>query len=330
MNDYKISVWGLGNHAFKRILPTILHLKEFTLIGVCSRSKNNVEACAREYSCDGWTDPAAMLNNTMIDFIYISTPIGVHYDMASKALRASKNVWCEKPLTCNFNHTKKLIDLAKNNKKMLVEAFMFFYHPQYKRIQKLLKYKEIGEVHSVICRFGIPALEVPGFRENADLGGGAFWDVGSYTVAAVLGLFENQNVAILFSEIIKDNNSPVDRSGRAVLKFSKGTIAYLEWGIGVAYKNDIDLWAENGSFYTDKIFSKPENYLPIYRIRNKYGDETILKGEQSEQFREMFSVFSNISNSIDQTYEEYKRIYRRAQVMDEILKFSQKNKLTSR
>ena len=60
---------------------------------------------------------------------------------------------------------------------------------------------------------------------------------------------------------------PVDTKGRAILQFSQGTIAYLEWGIGVAYKNEIDLWAENGSFYTDKIFSKPKNYLPVYRIK---------------------------------------------------------------
>ena len=322
MNDYRISVWGLGNHACKRILPAISNLKEFTLVGVCSRSVKMVTTYAKELSCNGWTEPLDMLNNEMIDIVYISTPIGVHYDMTSMALDASKHVWCEKPLTCNFIHTKKLIDLAKKNKKMLAEAFMFFYHPQFKKIQNLVKGKELGAVHSVICRFGIPTLEEPGFRENADLGGGAFWDVGSYTVAAVLGLFNDQNVKILFSEIIKDENLPVDTKGRAILQFSQGTIAYLEWGIGVAYKNEIDLWAENGSFYTDKIFSKPENYLPVYRVRNQYGEETFVNGEKSEQFIEMFRAFSNISNSSIKIEEEYKRIYRRAKVMDEIVNFS--------
>ena len=48
MNDYRISVWGLGNHALKRVLPAILALKEFTLVGVCSRSIKMVEACVAE------------------------------------------------------------------------------------------------------------------------------------------------------------------------------------------------------------------------------------------------------------------------------------------
>lgn len=322
MNNYAISVWGLGNHALKRVIPSILAINEFILVGVCSRSKKIVEACAKKHNCEGWTDSLNMLDNDKIEIIYISTPIGVHYNLATLALDSGKHVWCEKPLTCNFNDTKKLINLAKKNKKMLSEAFMFLYHPQFKKIQNLIKDKEIGKINSVICRFGIPALDEPGFRENSDLCGGAFWDVGSYTVAAVIELFNDQNVKVIFAEIIKHKDLPVDTKGRAILQFAQGTIAYLEWGVGVAYKNEIDLWAENGSFYTDKIFSKPVNYLPVYRIRNHYGKEVFTNGKKAEQFDEMLREFSNILNTPIKIKEEYKRIYKRAKVMDEIVNFS--------
>jgi len=322
MNNYGISVWGLGNHALRRVIPAILMINFFTLVGVCSRSIEKVESCSEDNACEGWTDPSKMLANEKIKIVYISSPIGVHYNFATMALNSNKHVWCEKPLTCNFNHTKKLIDLAKKNKKMLAESFMFLYHPQFKKIQNLVKNRELGNIHSVICRFGIPDLDDPGFRENANLCGGAFWDVGCYTVAAVLGLFNDQNVVVLFSEITKHKDLSVDTKGRAILQFSQGTIAYLEWGIGVAYKNEIDLWAENGSFYTDKIFSKPSNYLPIYRYRNQYGEETIFNGDKVEQFDEMFNAFSIISNSPKKISEEYDIIYKRAKLMDEIVKLS--------
>ena len=55
--------------------------------------------------------------------------------------------------------------------------------------------------------------------------------------------------------------------GRALLSSSNGAKAYLDWGIGLGYRNEIDLWAENGSFFTDKIFSKPEDYQPVFRLR---------------------------------------------------------------
>ena len=45
------------------------------------------------------------------------------------------------------------------------------------------------------------------------------WDVASYTVSAVLALYPDQNVQVLFSEVYKKENFPVDTEGRAVLRF---------------------------------------------------------------------------------------------------------------
>ena len=192
----------------------------------------------------------------------------------------------------------------------------------FNRKQNLIKNKELGEVHSVVCRFGIPTLDEPGFRNSAELCGGALWDIASYPVAAVLELFYDQNVQVLFSEVRKHEYFPVDTTGRAILRFSQGTTAYLEWGVGVGYKNEIDLWTDKGSFFTEKIFSKPENYQPVYRVRNKYGEESLVDGQKSEQFIQMFREFLNISKSSKRIKDEHQRILERARVMDEIVKFS--------
>ena len=65
-------------------------------------------------------------------------------------------------------------------------------------------------------------------------------------------------------DISYKNDSTVDTDGRALLSFSGGVRAYLEWGVGIAYKNEIDLWSEDESFFTDKIFSKPADFIPNY------------------------------------------------------------------
>ena len=64
-----------------------------------------------------------------------------------------------------------------------------------------------------------------------------------------------------------------------LLRFINGPTAYLEWGIGLGYKNEIDLWSNKGSFFTEKIFSKPSNYIPKYKIRNLNGDENQIYGK---------------------------------------------------
>jgi len=323
MKKISISLWGLGNHAINRILPALESIEELSIMGVCSRNKEKVFETAKKYNCMGWTNPKEMLNDANIDIIYIAAPIGVHFNLVEQALKAGKNVWCEKPLTCNYNNTKALILLAERNKLMLAEAFMYLYHPQFKKIKNLVQDKDnnFGKVKSVICRFGIPNLENPGFRNDPDLCGGAFWDVASYTVSAVLELFPLQNAKLLFAEVNKQLESPVDTDGRAIIRFSNDVTAYLEWSVGVGYKNEIDLWSDNGSFYTDKIFSKPENYQPIYRIRDQKGNEFLEEGQKSEQIEVMLREFSKILNSTDRIKREHIRILELAKVMDQIVRF---------
>ena len=62
-----------------------------------------------------------MLNNSDVDVIYISTPIGIHFETSLQSLNAGKHVWCEKPLTCDYEDTKKLIHLARKKNLMLAK-----------------------------------------------------------------------------------------------------------------------------------------------------------------------------------------------------------------
>ena len=326
MNKIGIAIWGLGKHAQNRILPALSSLPQFSLIGVCSRTEKKVFNCSQQWNCLGWTDPIDMLKNNNVDIVYIATPIGIHFNLAIQSLKAGKHVWCEKPLTCNYNETQILVHLAKKNKLMLTESFMYLYHPQFKKIQNIVNYSKTGKVHSIICRFGIPTLEDPGFRQDPNLGGGALWDVGSYTVSAIHALFPDKNVKVLFAEIIKKINFQVDTNGRALLRFSNGPIAYLEWGINLGYKNEIDLWFDEGSFFTDKIFSKPKDYRPIYKIHDQNGNKTFKYGNKSEQFTKMFENFYNMLKSPSKIEAEYLKIIQRAQIMDEIVKYSNSKK----
>ena len=317
-----VAVWGLGQHARKRIIPALLSMEELSLVGVCSRNKKSVDECALEWNCLGWTNHTDMLENDMVDIVYISTPIGVHANLAILALKSRKHVWCEKPLTCDYEDSEQLVELAKQGNQMLAECFMYLHHPQFHRVIEFAKGGEAGPVHFISCRFGIPFLEEPGFRYDPDLCGGALWDVATYTSSAVLELFPEQEVEVVFAEVCKKEDFPVDIEGRALLSTSNGVKVNLEWGIGLSYRNEIDIWAENGSFFTDKFFSKPEYYQPVYRLRDKNGNESLEYGEQAEQFVEMFRSFSCMLDNDKLAANERDRILQRAKVMDEIVHFS--------
>ena len=317
MTTFNIAVWGLGNHAIKRILPEIAKLQSLNLIGVCSRNIIKVNQCAKKWKCLGWVNPQEMLINDEVDIIYIASPIGIHFPFAEQALNSGKHVWCEKPLTCNYKDTKFLLNLAEKNKIVVLESFMYLYHPQFCKVKKFVN--EGKNIHSIICRFGIPNLEEPGFRSDPNLCGGAFWDVASYPISALFEIYHEQEVKVLFSEISYKNDSPIDTDGRALLSFSGGANAYIEWGVGIAYKNEIDIWSEDESFFTDKIFSKPADFIPTYYFRDCYGNEKIKKGQMCEQFSEMLTKFTKILSNDEEIKLERRMILGRAKLMDNIL-----------
>ena len=319
MTILNIAVWGLGNHAKNRILPLLSTMDKIKMVGVCSRDSEMVKICAEQWSCCGWNDPLQMLNSNEVDVVYIATPIGTHFSLAQQAIEAGKHVWCEKPLTCSYSDTQALVMLAEEKGKILTESFMYLFHPLFQRVKKFVG--DSKRIYSVICRFGIPNLDEPGFRNNSKLCGGALWDVATYTTSALLSLFPDQRVEVIFAEVLTKDSSQVDSEGRAVLRFSQGATAYLEWGVGVAYKNEIDLWAEDGSFFTDKIFSKPKEYRPQYKIRDLYGHESVEDGEQSEQFMEMFRNFVGIMSDKKEALAEKKSILQRAKLMNDIVNF---------
>ena len=314
-----VAVWGLGNHAKNRILPALSSIPEINLIGVCSRNNTSVSQSADLWNCIGWSDPNQMLSSPEVDVIYIATPIGTHYSLAKQAIEAGKHVWCEKPFTCSYTDTQELVSLAERKNKIITESFMYLYHAQFQRVKKFVD--DSKRVHSIVCRFGIPNLDKPGFRNNPALCGGALWDVATYTSSALLSLFDNQQVKVLFSEVITKEGLEVDNEGRALLRFSKGVTAYLEWSVGVAYKNEIDLWSKEGSLFTDKIFSKPKKYRPIFRVRDMNGNESIESGEKSEQFVDMFKSFLEIMNDKEKSEKEKINILQRAKLMDDIINF---------
>ena len=240
MTILNIAVWGLGKHAKNRILPLLSTMDKIKMVGVCSRDGEMVKICAEQWSCYGWNDPLQMLNSNEVDVVYIATPIGTHFSLAQQAIEAGKHVWCEKPLTCSYSDTQALVILAEEKGKILTESFMYLFHPQFQRVKKFIG--DSKRIYSVICRFGIPNLDEPGFRNNPKLCGGALWDVATYTTSALLSLFPDQQVEVIFAEVLTKDSSQVDSEGRVVLRFSQGVTAYLEWGVGVAYKNEIDLF----------------------------------------------------------------------------------------
>ncbi len=321
-NVRRIAVWGLGKHAINRILPAINKVNGLQLLGVCSRTESVVNECAQIMDCQSWTDPNEMLNEQKLDIVYLATPIGLHAEQGMRVLQAGKHLWCEKPFTCEIAKSEVLIRISRSKGLTVAEGFMYLHHAQFKDVQNRIQSGMLGHIKDINLRFGFPFLERPGFRFDSSLCGGALWDVGSYTVSAALSLFRDESVTVDYVDISGRAGYDVDFDGTVILGFSGGAKALLSWHIGTSYRNEIDVWGEEGSLYSDKIFSKVDGFTPELKIRDQYGLETTEIFNSMNQFEEMFRKFLGLLDSTDEVERERRDILHRARVMDEIAQYS--------
>ena len=78
-----------------------------------------------------------------LDWVFIATPNGVHFEQVRHFIKQGVNVFCEKPLTPTLEESKELFDLAeKYNVKLYVDD-VFNYRNERKDIKNLTKPIEV-------------------------------------------------------------------------------------------------------------------------------------------------------------------------------------------
>lgn len=174
----------------------------FEAAAVCSRSQEKGKEFAEAHGISKvYTDIDAMASDPDIDAIYIGTPNSTHHDMALKCLNHRKHVLCEKPMASNAREVGGMIDAAKENGVMLMEAMISTLCPNFVAARKRLA--EMGTVRHYFASFcqysskydlvkriiaGEADCEVPSSL-NPDRCGGALMDIGIYPVYPMVSLF---------------------------------------------------------------------------------------------------------------------------------------------
>lgn len=289
-----IAVWGLGNHAINNILPALNKTKALNLLGICTRNQENLKKYSTKYKCIPWSSHQDMLNKKNLDVIYLATPPELHFKQGVEILSSNKHFWSEKPLTNKYKNAQQLISLSKKNNLSVFEGFMYFYHPQFIELKKIIDNEFLGNLKEIRCTFELPHLENPGYRNNIKLGASALFDLGCYPISLILKLFENYNIELLKVDLKK--NLKVDISGEISLKVNSSINCFLKWGYDKKYKNEIELIGSKQKVFTDKIFSKDKKYLPKFLYIDQNNKSTHKEIDQADHFELMFDAFYSFIN----------------------------------
>ncbi|KAL2424522.1 hypothetical protein ABEF95_011388 [Exophiala dermatitidis] len=166
-------------NAAAAIHPAETH-PDVILYAIASRDADTAASQAKKYHFQkSYGSYQALLDDPEVDFVYISTPNGLHYEWASKALKAGKHVLLEKPFTSNGAEAEALVREAEQANRVLEEAFHWQFHPAAHLFRSLL---ESGEYGKQIVRTDARMTASPGvpdgdIRWQFDLAGGSLMDM---------------------------------------------------------------------------------------------------------------------------------------------------------
>ncbi len=146
---------GMGLHGTDWNLKGFLKFDDAHVLAVCDVMKSRCErAQALVYQaygnrdCDAYADWRDILARKDIDAVMISTPDHWHVPMALAAIRAGKDVWCEKP-TYTIEQGRVLSDTVKKQQAVFQTSTEDRSIPVYHRMAELVRNGRIGRLRSI-------------------------------------------------------------------------------------------------------------------------------------------------------------------------------------
>ncbi len=314
----KIAVWGLGKHSIKNILPALDKSDNLFLHGLYSRDRDIRNTYSNEYNCISYDNEGEMLSDNDLEIIYVATPPGLHYEQGKCILESGKHFWCEKPFVTNLNEAQDIIQIAEKNDLSIAEGLMYLYHPQFEFIKTFLDSNKKEDIKIINSLFTLPHTNQTSFRYDPKLGGSSLMDVGIYPISIIHELLGDEESELLLKKNYSEDGYSIDTSGFAVFQFKSGIICNAHWGMGSGYRNELDILTANSSIYTNKIFSKPENFSPKIIIKDKFGSESEINCDSNNHFLSMFDYFVKFLSSKRERIKEKDRLLKLSKILDKI------------
>jgi predicted dehydrogenase len=163
-NRITLGMIGTGRQATYANLPGFLRESDAQIVAVCDvdswRMDNARKLVEDHYAkqqtsgsykgCATFRDFRELLARRDIDAVMISTPDHWHVPMAIAAVKAGKDVSCEKPLTRSIAEGRKLSDLVTREKKVFRTDSEFRSLRAFHRAVEVVRNGKIGKLKSIL------------------------------------------------------------------------------------------------------------------------------------------------------------------------------------
>ena len=222
---YGIAIIGFGGMG-RRHSELLANIPRIQLQGIYDilPAQNEV---AKQLGLNTYTSYEAVLSDSNVDVILIATPNDTHKEIAIKALKAGKNVICEKPVTVNAKELEEIIKVADEVGKLFVGHQNRRWDEDFLTVKKIYDEKIVGDVFHIETR-GQGSRGIPqDWRREAVHGGGMLLDWGVHLIDRLLYLVK-EPVKKIYCKLSYILGQEVDDGFHLFLLFESGRTAIVE------------------------------------------------------------------------------------------------------
>ncbi len=293
--------WGiLGNANIARVcvIPAIQKSRNGIVRALGSRIPEQARSVAAKHRIPRVYDSyAAVLEDPAVNAVYIPLPNHLHHPWTIKALQAGKHVLCEKPLACTAAQARDMAATAGAQGLLLMEAFMYRFHPRSREIKSMVADGVIGSprlVRAAFC-YAMEAEKLTGAagaRLLPEQGGGALLDVGCYCVSVARWLMAEEPLRVQAQAVYHHSGSDLHMAG--ILGFPGNGFATLEASFIAALQQTYTIVGSAGAIELPHNAFIPWERDAAYRIRRRDEEEgRVVSVPGADQYRLMVEHFAD-------------------------------------
>ena len=126
-----------------------------------------------------FSDFDKMLSENIVDAVSITLPTYLHANFSIKAMKAGVHVLCEKPMSLNQTECQRMIDAAKETRKILQIGHCVRFWPEYAVAKEIIDSGKYGKVKAVTLQrlSAPPTWSMNGWLDDDSKSGGMALDL---------------------------------------------------------------------------------------------------------------------------------------------------------
>lgn len=244
-----VLVLGWSSLARRRIVPALAGLGH-TVVDIASLTRRPEWPAGTHGRFFDSYDEALRASDASV--VYVSTRNHDHHRLVVEALTSDRHVIVDKPAALNVADVGEAIALAARRRRLVAEATVYAWHPQFAAVRELVAAN--GPVTRLSATFSFPPLPATNFRLTPEWGGGAIWDLGPYAVTPGRLFFgEAPDSLAVFAE--QPAHSPVETAFSVLARYPGGRQMVGHYGTTTAYVNRLEVLGPQLSITMDRAFT---------------------------------------------------------------------------